>query len=140
MYSQLCQYSELYDFWRNRIIFNVFYIGTTNGLFKWQMADRILYVCALISIIVHTKTFCNLLIFIFCTFIIHGGSFLRFLMHQSFVSTAPLWPGISVFKALLKVWHCGVRFVVISLLLEPDNNVEQHLGVVLMKNKYERGS
>ena len=70
------------------------------------------------------------------------------LMHQSFVSPAPLGPGNSVtfnfliFKAPVKVRPCGVRFVVKSLLKAPaprgDNNVnvEQQLGVVLMKLKY----
>ena len=44
------------------------------------------------------------------------------LMHQSFVSTAPLGPGnssafnFSVFKARLKAWHCGILYVVKSLL------------------------
>ena len=72
-------------------------------------------------------------------------------MHQSFVFPAPLGPGnsgtfnFSIFKAPLKAWHCGAIFVVKSLLKAPaprpeaDHNVEQKLGVVLMKLKYERG-
>ena len=68
------------------------------------------------------------------------------LMHQSFVSPAPLGPGNSgtfnflIFKAPVKVRPCEVRFVVKSLLKAPaprgDNNVEQQLGFVLMKLKY----
>ena len=64
-------------------------------------------------------------------------------MLQSFVAMAPPGPGnserlafnFSVFKALLKAQHCGVRFVVKSLLKAPGNNVEQQLGVAIMKNK-----
>ena len=58
-------------------------------------------------------------------------------MHRSFVCTAPPGSGnsgafsFSVFKAPLKARHCGVRFVV----RPAGNNVEQQLGVVLMKNK-----
>ena len=72
-------------------------------------------------------------------------------LHQSFVSMAPLGPGnrevfnFSVFKALLKARHCWVRFVVKSLLKAPAqhrltivwNNMQ--LGVVLMKT-CERGT
>ena len=68
------------------------------------------------------------------------------IMHQSFVSMAPPGPGnsgafiFSIFKALLKARQCKVRYVVKSLLKAPappeaGNNVEQQLGVVLIKNK-----
>ena len=68
-------------------------------------------------------------------------------MHQSFVSPAHLGPGnsggfnFSIFKATVKARPCEVRFVVKSLLKAPgspegDSNVEQQLGVVLMKMGY----
>ena len=69
------------------------------------------------------------------------------IMHQSFVSPAPLGQGnsgafnFSIFKAPVKAWPCGVRFVVGKIPAkspgspEGDNNVEQHLGVVLVKLK-----
>ena len=67
------------------------------------------------------------------------------LMHQSFVSLAPIGPGnsrafnFSIFKALVKAWHGGIRIPAKSLdSPETENNVEQQLGVVLMKLKYER--
>ena len=47
------------------------------------------------------------------------------LLHQSFVSPAPIGPGnsgafnFSIFKALVKARHCGVRFVVKSLVKAP---------------------
>ena len=60
------------------------------------------------------------------------------LMHQSFVSTAPLGPGISgafnfsIFKAPLKALLSGANIVVKSLLKAPalpgaDNNEEQQM-------------
>ena len=69
-------------------------------------------------------------------------------MHQSFVSPAPIVPGNSRafnFK-IFEAPHCRSTFVVKSLLLlkglgssEADNNVEQQLGVVLMKLKHREG-
>ena len=71
-------------------------------------------------------------------------------MHQSFVSPAPLGPGnsgaffnFSIFKARLKARHCGARFIVKIPAKSPgspeaDNNLEQQLGVVLVKLKHER--
>ena len=70
------------------------------------------------------------------------------LMHQSFASPAPPGPGnsgafnFSIFKARLKARHCRARVLVKPLLEAPapgaDNNVEQQLGVVLMKLKRGR--
>ena len=57
-------------------------------------------------------------------------------MHQSFVSTAPLGPGISgafnfsIFKAPLKSLHSGAKSVVKSLLKAPVLP-----GLTIMKNK-----
>ena len=57
-------------------------------------------------------------------------------MHQSFVSTAPLGPGISgalnfsIFKAPLKALHSGAKIVVKSLLKAPLSR-----GLTIMKNK-----
>ena len=65
-------------------------------------------------------------------------------MHQS-LYPLPLWVrGIAcILKTLLKAWHCGVKFVVKSLLKAPppgaNNNEEQQQEVVLMKNKYDAG-
>ena len=56
-------------------------------------------------------------------------------MHQSFVSTAPLGPGISgafnfsIFKAPLKALHSGAKIVVKSLLKAPALP-----GLTIMKN------
>ena len=61
--------------------------------------------------------------------------FIVYIMHQSFVSTAPLGPGIigafnfSIFKAPLKALHSGAKIVVKSLLKVPALP-----GLTIMKN------
>ena len=68
-------------------------------------------------------------------------------MHQSFVSAAPLRPGnsggfnFSIFKAPVKARPCGGQICGKTPAKSPgspenDNNVEHQLGVVLMKLKY----
>ena len=68
-------------------------------------------------------------------------------MHQSFASSAPPGPGnsgdfnFSIFKARLKARHCknfGKTPAKSPGSPGADNNVEQQLGVVLMKLKHGR--
>ena len=58
-------------------------------------------------------------------------------MNQSFVSHH--YSRAS--KTLLKAWHCGLKFVVKTLLKAPppgaNNKEKQQREVVLMKNKYD---
>ena len=66
---------------------------------------------------------------------IASSTHVRLIMHQSFVSTAPLGPGISgafnfsIFKAPLKDLHSGAKIVVKSLLKAPALP-----GLTIMKN------
>ena len=68
------------------------------------------------------------------SFLIGSSSFLK-VMHQSFVSTAPLGLGISgafnfsIFKAPLKALHSGAKIVVKSLLKAPALP-----GLTIMRN------
>ena len=70
-------------------------------------------------------------------------------MHQSFVSTGPLWPwnngafNFSVFKARTKARHCGVIFVVKSLLKAPASRKQTIIWfnatrTSLIRRRYEK--
>ena len=71
----------------------------------------------------------------------HAKSPFVFAMHQSFVSTAPLGPGISgafnfsISKAPLKALHSGAKIMVKSLLKAPPSR-----GLTIMKKSKLPGS